>query len=138
MRLHEAASVKRARRGAILSNPPGKRNRYGKKKKLNYDGHSFDSQSEMARYVDLIMLEKAGHIRGLQLQVRIYITLGGVEVRYPDSNRHMCYVADFTYYDIDKKRTIIEDVKMQSGFRTETYPIKRALVHSMGLTITEV
>lgn len=114
-----------------------KRNRYGKRKPVEGpDGRKYDSKREMKRGVDLQMLERAGHIRNLQFQVRIPIILGGVKVKYP-SGRQMVYVADFTYYDLDKREEIIEDVKMQSGFRTEVYPIKQALVHSMGLKITE-
>ena len=122
--------------------PPGiksKKSRYGKPKKkvVGPDGRKYDSKREMQRGVDLQMLERAGHIRNLEFQVRIPITIGGVDVLYP-SGRHMAYIADFCYYDIAKRDEIIEDVKMQSGFLTETYPIKRALMLAMGLTITEV
>lgn len=82
-------------------------------------------------------MERAGAIRDLKFQVRFPFTIGGVEVRYP-SGRHMAYIADFTYYDIERRKDVIEDAKMQSGYLTETYPIKRALMLAMGLTITEV
>jgi len=115
-----------------------KKNRYGKRKQvMGPDGRKYDSKKEMKRGQDLLMLERAGHIRNLQFQVRIPIVIGSVKVIYP-SGRQMRYVSDFTYYDIDKREEIIEDVKMDSGFLTETYRIKRALIHTMGLTITEV
>ena len=116
--------------------PP--KSRYGKRKKVvGPDGRKYDSRREMRRGVDLQMLERAGRIRDLCFQVRFPITIGGVEVRYP-SGRHMAYVADFVYYDVERGRQVIEDTKMQSGFLTETYPIKRALMLAMGLTIDEV
>jgi len=115
-----------------------KKNRYGKRKQvLGPDGRKYDSKKEMKRGQDLLMLERAGHIRNLQFQVRIPIVIGSVKVVYP-SGRQMHYVADFTYYDIDKRVDVIEDPKMDSGFLTETYRIKRALIHTMGLHITEV
>ena len=118
---------------------PSRKSRYGKPKKkiIGPDGRKYDSKREMLRGQDLLMLERAGRIRGLEFQFRFKITIGGVKVLYP-SGRHMAYVADFVYFDVDKREKIIEDVKMQSGFLTETYPIKRALMLAMGLTITEV
>ena len=63
----------------------------------------------------------------------------------------MIYEADFSYFEwtevsIDrphgtttarKAERVIEDVKMQSGFRTEVYKIKRALMRAMGHVIRE-
>lgn len=126
------------RRTAVLADAKPKKNRYGKRKQVTGpDGRKYDSQKEMRRGQDLLMLARAGHIRNLQFQVRIPITIGGVDVRYP-SGRHMAYVADFTYYDIDKHEEVIEDVKMASGFHPDSYKFKRALMHTMGRTITEV
>ena len=117
--------------------------RYANVKKFYIYGHTFDSKAEMQRYLELRLLRRAGVIRNLELQVRIPIILGGVEVRYPPTprnkkGRQMVYVVDFVYYDIELDKEIIEDKKMQSGFRPEIYKFKRALIHSMGLTINEV
>jgi hypothetical protein len=81
---------------------------------------------------------KHKRIRDLELQPRIAIVIGGVPVRYYPSGRQMFYVADFRFWDIEEGRRVIQDVKMQSGFLTEIYKFKRALVHTMGLTIDEV
>ena len=127
------------KRRTVLAGIPPKRSRYGKKKQkvVGPDGRKYDSRAEMKRGVDLQFMERAGVIRDLRFQYRFKITIGGVKVLYP-SGRHMAYIADFCYYDMEKHEEVIEDVKMQSGFLTETYPIKRALMLAMGLTITEV
>lgn len=109
------------------------------------DGTKLDSKRELRRYEDLLLLERAGRIRELEVHPRIPICIEGVQILmrspgYPNG-RKLTYVADFRYVDIDHKHgttlEILEDVKMQSGHRTEVYKIKRALVEAMGLTITE-
>lgn len=113
------------------------------KKHQHPDGTKLDSKREYLRYSDLLLLEKAGEIGALVVHPRYRIIIGGVPVlmkskRYPNG-RQLTYVADFEYYTHPHKKeaVVIEDVKMQSGFRTEIYKIKRALMEAMGLQITE-
>lgn len=121
-----------------------KEGRYGANKRcVHPDGTKFDSGSEMARYCDLLLLQKAGVIAELEVHPVYPITIGGVEVRmfskrYFINGRHLSYEADFRYFDVECGRKIIEDVKMGSGHRTEVYKIKKALMTAMGLEITEV
>lgn len=117
---------------------PGGPSRYGNVEKPLCDGRKFDSKKELERYLELKLMLKVGLIKDLELQPRIDIVIGGVQVRYFPSGRKMQYVADFRYFDLEKGETIIEDVKMQSGHRPEIYKFKRALVHTMGLVINEV
>jgi hypothetical protein len=119
-----------------------KPNRYGSniKRWKHPDGTTLDSKREYMRYGALLLLFYAGEIEELDVHPRIPICIGGVQVLmrsagYPNG-RKLTYVGDFRYIDIDKKHGI-EDVKMQSGHRTEVYKIKRALVEAMGLHITE-
>lgn len=115
-----------------------RRNRHNKRSKTRGDdGRMYDSKAEADRARDLQFMQKAGVIKDLCYQARMPITIGGVDVRYP-SGRHLTYVADFTYYDNEKHCKVVEDVKMQSGYLTETYRIKRALVLAMGIVIHEV
>jgi len=113
---------------------------------VHADGTKFDSKREMARYGELLLLQKAGEICGLKVHPRFNIIIGSVPVlmkstRYPNG-RQIVYVADFSYFigalDDIGKRFVIEDVKMQSGHRTEVYKLKRALMDAMGRIITEV
>ena len=121
------------------------RGRYANvKKHVHPDGTKLDSGRELKRYCDLLLLQKAGEICGLKVHPRYPITIGGVPIllmssRYP-KGRHLTYVADFEYFPgIPEEffKQVIEDVKMQSGHRTEVYKIKRALMQAMGWKITE-
>lgn len=119
-----------------------RRGRYGNVRRAVIDGISFASTAEAARYSQLKLLLIAGTIADLELQPRFPIEIGGVPVmmrsnRY-SNGRQLTYVADFKYFDLERRCTVIEDVKMHSGHLTEVYKIKRALVQAMGLTITEV
>lgn len=93
-------------------------------KKTYAKGFKFDSQKEAKRYCELELLEKAGLIKNLKKQVRYDILMNGEPVKY-ESGRTIYYLADFEYFDIEKKRKIIEDVK---GMDTPVSKIKRALV----------
>ena len=118
------------------------------KKHQHPDGTKLDSGRELARYCDLLLLQRAGEIKELRVHPRYPITIAEVPImikskRY-HKGRHLTYVADFEYWSYDKPhghghlwKLVIEDVKMQSGFRTEIYKIKRALMDAMGHPITE-
>ena len=113
-----------------------RRSRYGNVKRHKVDGHTFDSKHEMARYFELKLLLRGRAISDLEVHPRIKIEIGGVPVMY-DCGRQMAYIPDFRYTGMAGE-TIIEDVKMQSGHRTEVYKIKKALVAAMGIEIVEV
>lgn len=76
---------------------------------------------------------RAGEISDLKLQEKIFITIGGVEIRYERANKHMHYVADFTYRESGQR--VVVDVK---GAKTDVYRIKRVLLLAMGITIIEI
>ena len=114
--------------------------------KVEYDGHIFDSKSEMQRYCELKLLAKAGKIASLRLQVPFelipaqYRPTGEIykkgdkagQPKIKCIERAVTYIADFVYVEIEKYpdgRTvagniIVEDVK---GMRTKDYIIKRKL-----------
>lgn len=117
--------------------PKGK-GRYPNVKKPKYFGITFDSKREANHYLGLRDDLKHGRIRELELQPRIAIVIGGVPVRYYPSGRQMFYQADFRFWHVERDRRVIQDVKMQSGFRPEIYKFKRALIHTMGLDIEEI
>ena len=119
-----------------------KRGRYGNVKRTVVNGIKFASQREATRYGELRLLDSFDKIHALKLQPRFLIVIGRVPVlkrseRYPNG-RPLTYVADFSYIDTETGNRIIEDVKMQSGHKTEVYKIKRALMEAMGYRITEV
>jgi len=118
-----------------------RRGRYGNIKRINLGGKTFDSAREGKRYQELEILVMAGEIDNLELQPRYPIEIQGIKImlcssRYPNG-RQLVYVADFRYLDLKTGEIIVEDVKMQSGHRTDVYKIKRALLKAMGVEILE-
>ena len=117
--------------------------RYGNVNKPIHDGIRFDSKREFLRYMDLKVLERAGEISDLRVHPEFPIIIGGVPIM-TSSNQHnkwdrqVIYEADFTYLTkAPFGNRVIEDVKMQSGHRTDVYKLKRALMKAMGYDITE-
>ena len=109
-----------------------KQNKY-KNQKLVVGGEVFDSVKEYTRYRELVLLQRAGYISGLQRQVEYELIPsqrdGGKVVE-----RACSYVADFVYQENGK--TVVEDTK---GFRTKDYIIKRKLMlYVHGIRIKEV
>lgn len=97
------------------------------------DGITFDSKFEAHRYTELKLMEKAGLIRNLQLQVRFPIIIKEEKV--------CTYVADFRYDEEQEFaggkswQTVVEDAK---GMRTPVYNLKRKLMRAVyGITIRE-
>lgn len=95
----------------------------------------FDSKKEARRYQELLLLQKAGKIAGLDRQVKYEII---PEHREPDTigprggrkkgkiiEAARYYVADFVYYDSETAELVVEDCK---GYRTDTYKLKKALM----------
>lgn len=95
-------------------------------KKTVVDGIKFDSQREATRYSVLKIMQAAGVISDLRLQVPYVINVNGLKI---------CkYVADFVY--IDNGREVVEDVK---GMKTPTYNLKKKLMKAVhGIEIQEV
>ena len=92
------------------------------------NGLEFASQKEARRYQALLLLERAGQIRDLELQPRFPLRVNDLLV--------CTYVADYKYFDNDAQLFVVEDVK---GMKTDVYRIKAKLVKAIyGITITEV
>lgn len=104
--------------------------------KVEYDGHVFDSRKEYRRYQELKLMEKAGLIEGLQMQVKYTLIPSQKDERGKLIERPCIYVADFVYFDTEQNREVVEDTK---GVKTKDYIIKRKLMLSVhGIRITEV
>ena len=112
------------------------------------DGIEFASKREANRYLELRLLERAGEISDLRLQVDFELISNQyrAEKRYGKNGkplkdkevlleRKVVYRADFVYTDKDGK-TVVEDVK---GFRTTEYVLKRKMfLYKYGFPITEI
>lgn len=105
-------------------------------KKVIIDGIKFDSEKEGNYYLKLKMLEKAGKIRDLRLQVP-FVLLETFKVD-DRTYRKTKYIADFTYYD-DKNKLHVVDVKSEATRKDKTYQLKKKLLAwKYGLEIEEV
>lgn len=120
-------------------------------KKIIVDDICFDSKKEAKRYRELKLLEQAGVISDLRMQVK-YILIPEqreetkeVYRKGPNKGklkkgslleRECSYLADFTYYDVESQQLVVEDTK---GMRTHEYIIKRKLMLKVyGIRIHEV
>lgn len=104
--------------------------------KVQIDGITFDSKAEARRFIELKLLQDAGHISGLGLQKK-YLLLSSKRNADGYLERETAYVADFVYVD-HLGETIVEDTKSPAT-RTPEYVIKRKLMlHVHGITIREI
>ena len=111
-----------------------KQNKYHNKK-VYYDGHWFDSQKEKSWYIKYKLMEQAGEIHDLKMQVPF--TLIETFKLQDKTYRKTIYKADFTFIDKEGKYHVI-DVKSPST-RTQVYQLKKKLLAwKYGIEIEEV
>lgn len=119
--------------------------------KTEVDGISFDSHKEAARYVQLSMLQKAGEIKDLKLQVKFVLIptqrepdiIGKRGGRKPGRliEQELSYVADFVYIDTATGQQVVEDVKGYTGDGSayKIFVIKRKLMlYKYGIRVQEI
>ena len=109
---------------ATPKQPKPRRNKYGNEA-VTVDGLKFHSRREAKRYRELRVMQRAGQITGLRLQVSFKLIVNGVLV---------CrYRADFVY--VERGARVVEDCK---GFRTREYEMKKRLMRAVwGIEILE-
>ena len=106
--------------------------KYGNRKVIR-DGIEFDSIKECQRYCELKLMQRAGVISDLQLQVP-YELIPTQRIDGKLAEKAVNYVADFVYKQ--NGQTVVEDTK---GMRTRDYIIKRKLMlYVHGIRIVEV
>ena len=108
-------------------------NKYGNRR-TKIDGIDFDSEKEAGRYAELKMLEKAGVISDLKLQVPFELQPGfyykGEKIQ------SIRYVADFVYMQDGKQ--VIEDVKSDGTRKNKVYQLKKKMMLYHGWEIEEI
>jgi len=109
-----------------------------KAKKTEYNGITYDSKKEALRAKQLEYFQEIGLISGLQRQVKFkWIETHTLEKGCSlELELKRSYIADFVYFDHDKKIEVVLDVK---GFRTAEYKKKKKIVeHLFKIKITEI
>jgi len=117
--------------GAIVSGAPAgtssKRSKYNNVKVNDPSHGTFDSKAEHKRFLDLLLLERAGEISRLERQPRLDLTVNGHKLGF--------YKADFSYFDTKAQCRVYEDKK---GVKTPLYKFKAKLIKALyGITILE-
>jgi hypothetical protein len=92
--------------------------KYGNRRVV-YNGIVFDSKAEKERYIELLLLERAGKIENLQRQA-VFLLIP----KQPDE-KSVKYTADFIYIENGSK--IAEDVKSEVTAKDKVYVLKRKL-----------
>lgn len=109
-----------------------KQNKYHNKK-VQYDEMTFDSKKEYSYYLKYKLMEQAGEIKDLKMQVPF--TLIETFKLQDKTYRKTIYKADFTFIDKEGKYHVI-DVK---GVKTDVYKLKKKLMAwKYGIEIEEV
>jgi hypothetical protein len=90
--------------------------------KTSFQGIIFASLAEKKRYQELLLLERAGQIRSLELQPRYNLIVNGHKLGF--------YRGDFRYVDAVTGQSVTEDVKSPVT-RTAVYKLKKKLVKAL-------
>lgn len=119
-------------------------------RKTIIDGIEFMSRKEATRYTELKLLEKAGEISDLRLQVKYVLipaqrepdTVGarGGIIKGKVIERECSYLADFVYRIGGTSEEIVEDVKgYKDGSAYAIFKIKRKLMlYIYGIRVKEI
>lgn len=98
--------------------------------------HVFDSMKEFARHEELLLLQQAGEISGLEIQ-KTFVLLP--KQKTPDGRavREVRYLADFAYTN-KQGEYVVEDVKSPAT-KTQVYKLKKKLMlYVHGIDIKEI
>ena len=99
-------------------------NKYRNQKTICND-IKFDSKKESRRHRDLLWMEKAKLIKDIELQKKFELQ-EGFELN-GKKYRKIEYICDFFYFDIEKSKYIVEDVKSPITKSNPVYGIKKKL-----------
>ena len=90
--------------------------------KVEYQGMTFDSHRELIRWQELCLAQKIGRISSLERQVKFEL------IPALKGERAVSYYADFTYFNNENGKKIVEDVKSPITAKEKSYVIKRKLL----------
>ena len=91
-----------------------------KNKKIQIDGFTFDSKLEGKHYSQLKLLERAGEIEELELQVKFNLIVHDIKIGF--------YKADFKFFDLKENKQRVVDSK---GYDTPVSKLKRKMVKAI-------
>lgn len=100
---------------------------------------SFDSRKEAARAKELELLEKAGEIKELEIQIPFILQPAFID-KNGKKQTAIKYYADFAYYEKaeDGWHYTVEDVKSPATKKDKVYRLKKKIMAYNGYEIKEV
>lgn len=111
--------------------------KYGNKKTI-IRGLEFASKREAARYAELLAMQRAGEIYGLDCHPSFELIPAQVATS-GRKERRVTYVADFSYCRASDGRRVVEDVKSPVTSKLPAYIIKRKLMLRVhGIEVVEI
>lgn len=102
-------------------------NKYGAKRTECGLGHKHASGKEAGRCAQLHLLQRAGHICGLEVEPTFTFMVGGKPVLHPNG-RSAVYKPDFSY--IERGRKVCEDVKGNKATLTEASVLRMSFARA--------
>ena len=96
-------------------------NKYGNRRTA-IDGHLFDSKHEATRFAELKLMERAGLISDLQLQVPFELIPVQKDERGKVIERACKYIADFVYRENGEE--VVEDLRVAAEFGVDNHGIE--------------
>lgn len=102
--------------------PAGQERQRGSKKEMACShcgsrGHYFPSTGQQRRYAHLMMLQNAGEIEMLRLEVSLPAYINGIKVA--------TYIADFVYRDVRSGKLVFEDYKGSKNHTDQASAVRR-------------
>ena len=99
--------------------------------KTTVNGILFDSKKEAGRYVELLLLKGQGIIINLETEPSFDLIVNDKKIA--------TYKADFKYFDVERNKFVIEDVKSPIT-KTPVYRLKKKILENQinPVIITEI
>lgn len=118
--------------------------RYGETKsgkiphtKIKVGSEEFDSIAEHDRYIELLVLEKAGKISKLECHPRYEILPPQKTPEGRQNFKGVIYTPDFRY--VRDGKTVVEEVKSEYTRHEKDYVIRRKLIlYTLGIYVEEI
>jgi hypothetical protein len=99
-------------------------------RKVEFDGHTFDSQAEAGRYFALAIRQREGEITELECHPVYRLEVNGQLIGR--------YTPDFSYRIAETGAVVVEDVKSKPT-KTEAYGLRKRLMKAIyGISVVEV
>lgn len=100
-------------------------------KRTRHAGYLFDSRKEAKRYDELVLMQHAGEIYGLEVHPFFKFVINGVYVGR--------YTGDFAYFRRQEFKKVVEDTKSKATRKIRDWPMRKRLMLAIhGIEVREL